>query len=333
MLNLNNEEVEDYLNSLMTNDVPLEVQGMIKNLSYSGKRALVDLYNPNSKFHKHGDINSNVLQFGLNTNSNTTLYHYTSVSSLEKILESGYFRIKASGFMNDPDEFKWASTLSKEILSNIGASDEEIDAFNKMIDSQPFKDAYIWSFTKNSDSQSLFATYGNKDGVALEFSLPMIMKTLAQRNSHGKKLLQDFEKGDAYTFPLKVEYNEKIQKSYLEPITLKWLLSLRAFKEDPFDMKNIMLTCSQNISLFNMAFKNPLLYQEEEIRFIVLYIGESNIPELEINGIPYTRCELKDNLIRSVKLQKGNKYNKTKIADLLKKTNNHIQVMDSNLPY
>lgn len=317
----------------MTSDVPLEVKDMIKKLSYSGKRALVDLYNPNSEFHKHGDIVSNVLQFGLNTNKNTTLYHYTSVSSLKKILESRYFRIKASSFMNDPDEFQWASTLSKEVLSNIGASADEIYAFNKMIDSQPFKDAYIWSFTKNGDSQNLFATYGNKDGVALEFNLPTVMKTLAQHNSHGKNSLQDFKNGDAYTFPLKVEYNEKVQKSYLEPIVLEWLLSFRAFKEDTFDMKNIMLSCSKNIFLFNMAFKNSLLYQEEEIRFVVLYIGESNIPELEINGIPYTKCELKNNLIRSVKLQKGNKHNKTEIAALLKKINNHIQVLDSNLPY
>lgn len=59
--------------------------------------------------------------------------------------------IRASDYMNDPDEFRWASRLGKNHLEELGAGKEEIAEFDRMIESQPFKDSYIWSFTKNSE--------------------------------------------------------------------------------------------------------------------------------------------------------------------------------------
>ncbi|WP_270312156.1 DUF2971 domain-containing protein [Ligilactobacillus agilis] len=332
---MNRRDIDNFLESLLTDDVSDNVKNMIMSLDNDGKKAIANYYDVESSFHNHADILKNVYRFGLDTSNHDKIYHYTTVESLEKILESGYFLIKASDYMNDPDEFRWASRLGKNHLEELGAGKEEIAEFDRMIESQPFKDSYIWSFTKNNDSLTLFNVYGKGMGVSIEFDLSEVMHELAMQNSNGKKSLENFGYGDAYTFPLRVEYNEQIQKAYVNPVVEEWLSAYRAYKKDPFDMKEILLHCSKNMFLFNMIFKNPSLNHEEELRFIVLKIGDQNrIPDTVISGVPYTKFNINHDLLKKVKLQTNNSYSTDGVRALLDQNGYHrVIIQNSKLPY
>lgn len=328
------KDVDEFLKILMSRGVSESIKRMVMSLTYEGKKALVDFYDEKSEFHKYADIERNVYNFGVNTDSNMMIYHYTTVKSLQKILASGYFRLKATDYMNDPDEFKWASKLGKIHLEKLGATEDELIAFSKMNIAQPFNDSYIWSFTKNGDSQNLFNVYGDSSGVSLGFSLKDVMTVLASHNSNGKQRLTEFKDGDAYTFPLQVEYDEKIQKNYVFPVVEEWLYAYRSYKKDPYDMNEILLRCSKNIFLFNMVFKNPVLCQEEELRFVVLRIGKDRRnPEFELNGVPYTKCPIAKNFIQSIRLQTGSSYSIDQIKDILNEYEQNSLIYRSKIPY
>ncbi|KRL28331.1 hypothetical protein FD27_GL000156 [Limosilactobacillus frumenti DSM 13145] len=326
--------IDSYLNGLLTDEVPKNTRLMIANLNDYGKRAIVNYHDPHSNFHKYADIVINVRMLGENAEENTPLFHYTTVSSLKSILESGYFRIKQANFMNDPDEFQWASKLAITYLKNYGATSEELGNFKLMIKNQPFHDAYIWSFSKNNDSETLFHVYGGNEGVALKFGEKDVMNMLVSHNSHGKKSLDQFGLGDAYTFPLNVLYDEQKQKNYIKPLVQEWLDACRGLKKDPDDMKEILTLCSKNIALFNMAFKNPKLCHEEEFRFISLRRNDGTIsPELRVNGVPYINCKFVPEYVQSVILSPICNKSEEEVRTIIKKHRSCADVKKSTLPY
>lgn len=326
--------IDSYLNSLLTDDVPKNTKLMIANLNDNGKRAIVNYHDPHSAFHKHADIVINVHTFGESAERNTSLFHYTTMSSLNSILNSGYFRIKQANFMNDPDEFRWASKLAIKYLENCKATSEEISSFKQMIENQPFYDAYIWSFSKNDDSETLFHVYGGNEGIALELGEKDVMNMLATHNSHGKKSLDQFDLGDAYTFPLNVMYDAQKQENYIEPLAQEWLDAYRGLKNDPDDMKEILTLCSKNIALFNMAFKNPKLSHEEEFRFVSLRKNDGTVsPELEINGVPYINCEFISEYIQSVTISPTCDKSEKEVRAIISKYKPGADVKKSTLPY
>lgn len=326
--------INSYLNNLLTEDVPKTTRLMIANLNDYGKRAIVNYHDPYSNFHKHADIVINIHTFGENAEENTSLFHYTTISSLNSILESGYFRIKQANFMNDPDEFQWASKLAIAYLKKYGATTEEIKKFKQMIENQPFHDAYIWSFSKNNDSETLFHVYGGNEGIALELGEKDVMDMLSSHNSHGKSSLDQFALGDAYTFPLNVLYDAQKQKSYIEPLVQEWLDAYRGLKKDPDDMKAILILCSKNIALFNMAFKNPKLLHEEELRFVSLRKNDGTVsPELKVNGVSYINCEFVPKYIQSVTLSPVCNVGLKEVKAVIKRYKLSADVRNSKLPY
>lgn len=331
-------KVDSFLRNLISDGVPKETQKMVMGLSRWGKQALVNIYDKNSDFAKHAAIEENVHRFAVDTSKHLKIYHYTKVGSLIKILSSGSFLISSSTLMNDPDEFKWANKIGKEYLRKTGANESEVAAFQEMIDLQPFKDSYIWSFTKNDDSLTLYNVYGLneqniKEGVALEFDLNTVMHTLASQNANGKNSLDEFEDGDAYTFPIQVQYDENLQKEYVNPIVEEWLYAYRSCMDDPNDMHEIMVLCAKAMYLFNIAFKNPDLCHEEELRFVTVKIGD-NVNKLNASYSPRIRCKITKEFILSAKLQTGNYYSVADLKEILAKYGyNNVQVEQSRLPY
>ena len=99
-------------------------------------------------------------------------------------------------------------------------------------------------------------------------------------------------------------------------------------------MKEILTLCSKNIALFNMAFKNPKLFHEEEFRFVSLRRNDGTIPpELKINGVPFINCEFDSKYIQSVTLSPGCDMNKEEIKINLRKYGSNADVKNSILPY
>lgn len=68
-----NDYINSYLQTMLTNNVPEATKSMILNLNDSGKRAIVNYHDPSSDFHKHADIEKNIYKFSDSAEDNTPL--------------------------------------------------------------------------------------------------------------------------------------------------------------------------------------------------------------------------------------------------------------------
>lgn len=323
--------------AIKNKNIPIDVLRMIDNLPSYGKEALDNSMNENSDFSKSSSIQNFFNNFSYDTFSKDSFYHYTTIDSLKKIINSKIWLIKQINFMNDPKEFKYTVELGIGYLEELGANIQEIEYFKNTFENSPFNDLYIWSFTKNGNSQTLFGNYsGNKNGVALKFNVNDIQKILAYRFSNGKEDLNHFSTGDAYVFPLRATYDKDAQREYLFPIMKEWLFARRCVDKDPVDMQQIILICMKSIKLFAMCFKNPLLRQEEEIRFIIANINTDKLmhPDLRINNVPFVKVNIDKDLIKGAILQTGNSIPVEEVENIFIKNGfNDVDVSCSELPY
>ncbi|GMC02499.1 hypothetical protein K5E_21640 [Enterococcus thailandicus] len=314
--------------------LPEDTKEMIKLLPPEGEQALVEMYDKDSDFIKYGAPDKIAQDFLLD-NEDTILCHYTNYDNLPSILENKKFWIKSKSYMNDPQEFEYTYVLGKEILKDLGASTAEIDQFVSLTESVNF-DAYIWSFSENINSQALWGNYGSNNGIALKMKKKEIMFNLAKHFAKGKISLEDYEVGNAYVFPLKVLYDLKEQKLRLSAVLSQFLRALRSLKFDPYDMQEIIKDCLGTLSLYAFILKNPLLYQEEEIRFIINNIIENNqiSPEFKINNTPFVSCPISKDLISEVVIKTGSNISNTEVEELLVKYGfDNVKVSNSLLPY
>jgi len=326
------------LNDFMEDShIPKDTLRMVKNLPLYGKEALDNYLNEKSDFSKSSSLGNIFKNFSYDTSSKDDFYHYTTVNSLKKIVKSKTWLIKQINFMNDPEEFKYTVQLGIKYLNELDATADEISSFEKDFRNSPFNDLYVWSFTKNRSSQTLFGNYsGNKDGVALKFDVDNLQRTLATHFSNGKDDLNNFSAGDAYVFPLRATYDKDAQKKYLYPIIQEWLFAQRCIKEDPDDMNRIILVCIKTIKIFAMCFKNPILRQEEEIRFVIVNINNDMEihPDILVNDTPFVKVEIDNNLIKEAILQTGNAVTTEELKSfLLGNGFKNVKVSRSELPY
>lgn len=316
------------------------VRAMIRRLPDIGKQALAAFYDEDSEFYRHARPEIIAKRFYLDTNidGNKFIYHYTSVDGLKKILNSKVFYVKEKSYLNDPSEYQYAFHLAIEELEKMGATQHEINFFREHVADVPFSDLYIWSFTRNGESQTLFGNYngGSHDGVALKFDSQVMQEQLANHFSHGKKSLEEYTVGNAFVFPLVVVYERSEQLAYLCPVMKEWIMAYRSRSFDEYDMVEIMKNCLQALSLFAMCFKNPLLRQEEEVRFLVLNINgdNKNHPEITINNVPFMKCEFTPMMLQAVTLQTNAATNLNELKEVVGEAGFHsTEVKQSVLPY
>lgn len=314
-----------------------KIRKQVKTPSDPGKVAIDNYLNTESEFYLHSNSNILAHKLSFDTSNDISLYHYTTINSLKLILESRTWLIKQKDYMNDSKEFKYTVKLAETILKSFEATTNEISIFNKIIQSNPFGDAYIWSFTTNRASQTLFGNYsGKKDGVALRFNISDVHKALATYFSHGKSNPSDFTNGDAFVLPLQVIYDKEVQLSYLEPVLAEWLLAYRYLGTNYAALKEITVACFSAITLFGFSFKNPLLRQEEEIRFMVANkrTDDEIHSEITVEGIPYVKCNIDTRFIKEAILQPGNLTSIAELKELLKQYGfGNTIVSKSELPY
>lgn len=277
--------------------VPLKTKFMIESLSESGKDVLNSFLDKNSSLYYHSQPQIICKKFWASPQIFPYLYHYTTLEGVKGILSSGTFRIGSQYHMNDRGEHIYVTGFAKQILISLKASQNEIETFLKWYGGEIF-DIYIWSFTKNDHSQALM-TYGD---YALEFNNQEIQTNLSKFLNPNVNDPFRFKKGNSYVFPLKVEYDRSCQEEYLKPIMAAYLKAYRNLRADPDDMKEIIYNCFRALSLFSICFKNPNLYQEEEIRFVVLKINNDNRlhPDKVVNGKPVILFPFDLKMIKSV---------------------------------
>lgn len=333
------KRLEDLMD-LDSPEFPENIRKMVKDLPDIGKEALAAWYDEDSEFYQHAQQEIIAKKFLLDTNEkiNKNIYHYTSVDSFKKIVQSKVFLIKEKSYMNDPEEFEYTFSLAKNELKRLGATDSELGVFGQLHNSSPFNDMYIWSFTRNGESQTLFGNYNgaDRDGVALQFNSQDVQEQLAAHFAHDKKSLDEFTEGNAYVFPLRVVYAKKEQLEFIQPVITEWLKALRCLNLDRYDMSEILLDCLKALTLFAMCFKNPYLRQEEEVRFLVLNINSDskNHPEVEIGETPFVQCEINSSFLKSVIMQTNGTTTVDELKDMLvKKGFSKTEVRKSVLPY
>lgn len=295
--------------------LPEDTIQMINKLDDDGKKLLNDYSDENSDFFKSLSPRHIAEKFLADSSIAETLYHYTSYYSFKKIIDSNKFLIGSAYHMNDKGELKYIYSLLKKELTNLHAPANLINYVEQM-ENTLNPDVYIWSFTKNPSSQAL-QTYGD---VAIEFNNQDIQEELATYCANGAKTLDEFTDGSAYVFPLTVVYEEKVHKEYISVIAKAWITALRNYDIDPIDMEQISGDILQAFIFFSMIFKNPLLYQEEEIRFIVFNINKDNgiNPDDYIGDKPVKSFRFSLDIIQKIILSH-------KLKDEIENTENYLR--------
>lgn len=316
---------------LAQNNIPEDTKRMIGMLSKDGREALNSLWDKDSIFWKHAQRVEIASKFWANPEKYRNLFHYTSQQGMKSILNSHTFRIGSQYFMNDPEENIYVSKLAEDILKrNERATTQEIDDFHK--DFRRVKlDTYIWSFTANDHSQAL-SRYGD---FALEFENQKLQEELVNHFDSNVQNFSEYKVGNCYVFPLKVEYNETVQREYVGAVIHTWLSAYRNLPIDPYDMNEIINDCYKALGLFCMCFKNPLLRQEEEIRFVLLRKGNDNKlhPDTYIQDRPVLLFKFEPSLLNLIIYSKQVK-DITKIKDfVVDKGYRNVSVMPTKLPY
>ncbi|HFF2717218.1 TPA: DUF2971 domain-containing protein [Listeria monocytogenes] len=327
-------ELEKRLKDLVDFSIlPNDLRRALERLPKDGEQALIEMYDENSEFHKYAHPVNIAKDFLIE--DNTELYHYTSYDNLASIVTGKKFWIKSKSYMNDPKEFSYTYELSESLLKELGASDSEISDFKSIIQGVKF-DIYLWSFSENEASQALWGNYGNKKGVALKMNTKVLMEELGTHFSNGKDNLMDYTVGSAYVFPLKVLYNQEEQKKRLSVVLVQWLRSSRNMQFDPPDMEEIMNNCLNALLLYAVMLKNPLLYQEEEGRFIILNITDGNqvAPEFYVDDVPFVSCGLMGRMLSEVIIQTGSDVEYSVVNSLLSSNGfENVRITNSILPY
>jgi hypothetical protein len=318
---------------LAHNSIPEDIKITINSLSKDGREVLNSMYDKDSDFYKHAQLNNIIARFFADPKEYDKLYHYTNREGLKGILQSHTFYIGSQYFMNDPRENIYVSELAEKILKKEeSASFQEINDFKNDFRRVKF-DLYIWSFTANDHSQALL-NYGD---FALEFENQELQKKLSNYFNPNINDFSKFNHGNCYIFPLKVEYDRKIQEEYIGSVIHTWLGAYRNLEIDPNDMDEIINVCYCALNLFAMCFKDPNLRQEEEIRFVILKQDEDNKlhPDQYIgdNHKPVLLFEFQSDLLKKIIYSKKIK-DAEKIKELLN-TNDYknTKVVSTDLPY
>lgn len=316
---------------LKDSNVPESVKRTVQSMSKEGRQLLNDYYDLNSNFYQRVQPELIANEFYANPKKIKNLYHYTTYEAFEKILSSSTFLIGSIHYMNDDKEIKYVYELMKKELKLLGAPDYiilKLEELNTILS----YDVYVWSFSENDYSQAL-SNYGD---VALGFDSQEIMEHLASYYSKGKKTFDEYTIGNAYVFPLKVEYDYEVQSKYIKTLAHAWVVAHDNLKYDPDDMKEIMVSVALALDFFSLFFKRKYLRQEEEIRYIIFKINEDNIlnPEMYINNKPFTSCKITNEMLKEVVINPKSGKKVDEVTDILGKNDfSNTLVNLSKLPY
>lgn len=204
-------------------------------------------------------------------NDERMLYHYLDHRNLEKILESKIFLVGNQFEMNDSTEGKYTWDIAEKILKKEKCSSIFIKLFSSQRLVKPF-DYYLLSLTQNRDSQAL-QNYGD---VSIGIDSKKLEKMIFNKYTPDILVMTpdgnpiNMKSGNAYVFPVRVQYDEEIQSLYIRN-TLNILKTAYYTKnEERFNR------ASTALHFYSLFFKSPKYRQEEEVRFIIGKVENEN---------------------------------------------------------
>lgn len=255
------------------NNIPPGARKAIEKLSTEGKLVIASVFNPESHFAKHMDINSFISDFSAAPSQYPDLYHHTSEEGFKGIITSHREMITSQYYMNDPRENVYVTELALDYLrKDTRLSESDLNTFDISFH-QTILDIYVWSFTNNEHSKTLATPeYGN---FVLHFKNEKLQKDMEfQLNKKHVDMYNLPYLGDR-VFPLKVEYDLDKQQEYVESVMETWKNAYLSYKNDKdagmsSTMLNVMSKCYIALALCSLCFKDDNWKNEKEIRYVVI---------------------------------------------------------------
>ena len=318
---------------LSDKQIPKNIIKMIMNLDDNGKKALDSYYDETSEFFQNAHPMLLARRFLADPYKYSELYHYTESKALEAIFSSKTFLIGSIMHMNDDKEMRHSFELCIELLKEMNATKAEIDEFKlQWIFTMIHFDAYIWSFTVN-DSSMAMERYGN---LNIEFNNQTLQEKLANRFTPLNFANGWMKEGEAFVFPLVVNYDRDYQLNYLRPIIRGVLSCIQNMKIDSYDMRKIIDESLRSLYILSLCFKRPEIFEEREIRFVILRIIENGKTQEDtiFNGKPMIKLPINENDISAIIINHDWDGKEEKIFDILHKSGfSNVEIRKTRLPY
>jgi len=229
---------------------------------YYKEQALNAFYNNRDEF-KYLNFISLIAKFGVNVKERpyNYLYHYLFKNDLIQILKSGQFYIGKQDDMNDPQEHYFTMQRMRVwLLSKYkGQTNLVDDRFQDLFFKTPYW-TYLWSFTTDRNSQAM-QRYGD---TCIRVDSKRVYDDLMESCTNFKKGQRDtVPLTPPLLMPLKVCYDNNVINDYTEYLADAFS---RYFEEDnEAGMQEII----DFLKFYSMIFKNSILKEEKEIRFVL----------------------------------------------------------------
>lgn len=250
----------------------------------------------------------------------TSVYHYTSLSSVVQILQGRKLWASDARYLNDAQEIRYGISLAKEVVSarSFRGREEWLNILNKndgtldaefSIDLEP----YVVSFTSNGDNLEMWRGYGG-EGCAIEFDVSVL-----------RELCSSWKEGRASEWRLtEKEYSCLLgNNSCLSSDFRRVVYGVKAGKElldGMFEDTGESPELHQLGTLFSLSafVKHEAFQSEDEIRLLVRgysYIT-SRVMVREARGhlIPYRTLVFPYTAVKSIIVGPGRYMYRTKVA-------------------
>jgi DUF2971 family protein len=216
------------------------------NLNFSEQILYQAFRNP--KFNKHLDDCS-------------TIYHYTSLTNLKKIIKSQSLYFTNLFYLNDKSEFKYGIEFIRKVIEDIKPANRIIgELIDKHIENKINSKRFIICFSLKEDLLSQWKDYGdNGCGVSIGF-----------HNHHLKSCLAGI------TEQTHIDYDEKFQFEKFKEIIQQHIAYFARHKESiDWGKHNFEEQVAISVMDFCEAFfgslKHPGFFEENEYRFTHVY--------------------------------------------------------------
>ncbi len=115
---------------------------------------------------------------------NSRLYHYTTISTLQNIIDSNSFHLRDYRYLNDPTEVKYTINILEEVLNKLKSknkiTEDGIRTFHSCLSLAEIENKqgyeyppHILSFSEDRDNLSMWRAYANNaKGITIGIKPP-----------------------------------------------------------------------------------------------------------------------------------------------------------------
>lgn len=201
-----------------------------------------------------------------------TIYHYCSVDSFLRIVQSGEIWLTNIFFMNDSAEHYWLRHIAVAVIDRLVSESEEFDRVTgkqirrRCLATNDFHHVYCACFSEDGDSLGQWRSYGDDGkGVAVGFNVRALdLACLEVENTTLERV--EYDRGN------QERRVEELLRGAVKGAPLKWFVHQLIFSE----LWRLAAHC-----------KNPKFSEEKEarlIRWVTDPVDENNEP---IEGVRY----------------------------------------------